>query len=281
MISCLEYVEKRVEELKKEVSEMNIKPALMVVQIGDDKASSSYIKSKNKLSEDIGLNFDHLHIENYENVSEKEILIKMFEKSLESNVDGIILQLPVPDKYNVERIQKAIYLEKDVDGFRKNSNFTPCTPKGIMDWLDYNNYELEGKNVTVIGRSKIVGKPLVNLLIDRGATVTCCNSKTKDLRQYTCKSDLVISAVGKAKFLDSSYFTNTELIIDVGINRDENGKLCGDIDYEEVTSNLENVYVTPVPGGVGKLTVLSLMENTIEAHKKRNYWLNGIKLNTQ
>ena len=276
MDSCLEYVEKRKEELKREVSEMTKKPSLVVVQIGNDKASSSYIKSKNKLCEEIGLNFKHVHIENYEDISEKEVLLTILEESFDSSVDGIILQLPIPDKYNVERLQKAIYSDKDVDGFRKNSNFTPCTPKGIMDWLDYNNYDLEGKNVTVIGRSKIVGRPLVDLLIDRGATVTCCNSKTKDLRQHTCNADLVVSAVGKAKFLDSSYFTNTELVIDVGINRDENGKLCGDVDYEEVTSSLENIYVTPVPGGVGKLTVLALIENTVNACSGKGIFRKGI-----
>lgn len=276
MFSCLEHVEKRKEELKREVAEMSKKPSLTVVQIGNDKASSSYINSKRKLCEEIGLDFKHVHIENYEDISEKEVLLKMLDESLDSSVDGIILQLPIPDKYNLDRLQKAIYSDKDVDGFRKNSNFTPCTPKGIMDWLDYNNYDLEGKNVTVIGRSKIVGKPLVNLLIDRGATVTCCNSKTKDLRQHTCNADLVISAVGKAKFLDSSYFTNTELVIDVGINRDENGKLCGDVDYEEVTSSLESIYVTPVPGGVGKLTVLALIENTVNACSGKRIFGKGI-----
>lgn len=271
MNSCLEYVEKRKEELKNQVAEMTKKPSLVVVQIGNDKASSSYINSKKKLCEEIGLNFKHVHIENHEDVTEKEVLLTMLDESLDLSVDGIILQLPIPDKYNLDRLQKAIYLDKDVDGFRENSNFTPCTPKGIMDWLDYNNYNLEGKNVTVIGRSKIVGRPLVDLLIDRGATVTCCNSKTKDLRQHTCNADVVISAVGKAKFLDSSYFTNTELVIDVGINRDENGKLCGDVDYQEVTSSLESIYVTPVPGGVGKLTVLALIENTVNACSGKRY----------
>lgn len=273
MNSCLEYVEKRKEELKNQIAEMTKKPSLVVVQIGNDKASSSYINSKKKLCEEIGLNYKHVHIENYEDVSETEVLTTILEESLDLSVDGIILQLPIPNKYNLDILQKAIYLEKDVDGFRDGSKFTPCTPKGIMDWLDYNNYDLEGKNVTVIGRSKIVGRPLVNLLIDRGATVTCCNSKTKDLRQHTCNADVVISAVGKAKFLDSSYFTNTELVIDVGINRDENGKLCGDVDYEEVTTTLENTYVTPVPGGVGRLTVLALIENTIKANAaKKLLW---------
>ena len=276
MNSCLEYVEKRKEELKRVVSEMTKKPNLVVVQIGNDKASSSYIKSKKKLCEEIGLNFKHVHIENYEDISEKEVLLTILEESFDSSVDGIILQLPIPDKYDLDTLQKAIYEDKDVDGFRENSDFTPCTPKGIMDWLDYNNYDLEGKNVTVIGRSKIVGRPLVDLLIDRGATVTCCNSKTKDLRQHTCNADLVISAVGKAKFLDSSYFTNTKLVIDVGINRDDNGKLCGDVDYEEVENNLENIYVTPVPGGVGKLTVLALIENTVNACSGNRLFGKGI-----
>ena len=268
MVDILDYVKERKEKIKEEVSKFDRKPKLVVVQIGNDNASSSYVKSKNKLCDEVDVDFKHIHIK--EDMSERDVLLTILDESGNSEVDGIILQLPVPDKYNLERLQKAIYLEKDVDGFSESSNFTPCTPKGIIDWLDYNKCELEGKSVTVIGRSKIVGKPLVNLLIDRGATVTCCNSKTKDLRQYTFNSDIVISAVGKAKFLDSSYFTNTKLVIDVGINRDENGKLCGDVNREEVMNNLENnIYVTPVPNGVGRLTVLSLIENTIEAYKDK------------
>ena len=269
MVDILDYFERRKEELKEEVAKLYRKPKLVVFQIGDDKASSVYVKNKRKLCDEIGLNFEHEYIEENKNNEEKYTLLKILEKSMDSSVDGIILQLPIPNENDLDMLQKAIYLDKDVDGFRIGSEFTPCTPKGILDWLDYNNYELEGKNVTVIGRSKIVGKPLVNLLIDRGATVTCCNSKTKDLRKHTCNADIVISAVGKAKFLDSNYFTYTELVIDVGINRDENGKLCGDIDYQEVTSNLENIYVTRVPNGVGILTVLSLIENTIEAYKRK------------
>ena len=270
MVDILDYVEKRKEELKNKVSQMDYKPKLVVVQIGNDKASSSYIKSKRKLCDEIGIELKHVHIEDYENISEKEMMRMIFKESTDLTVDGIILQLPIPNKYDLKELQRTISREKDVDGFRDNNIFTPCTPKGIMDWLDYNNYDFEGKNITVIGRSKIVGRPLVNLLIDKGATVTCCNSKTKDLKQHTCNADVVISAVGKAKFLDSSYFTNTKLVIDVGINRDENGKLCGDVDYQEVTNTLENIYVTPVPNGVGRLTVLSLIENTIEAYKRNN-----------
>ena len=266
MISCLDYVEKRKEELKKELYRLNglEKPKLTVIQIGNDKASSSYIKSKKKLCEEVGVEFKHVHIEDYENTPNEIVSLKILKANIEA--DGVILQLPIPYKYDVKKLQELIVPQKDVDGFRNNSNFMPCTPKGIIDWLDYNNYNLNGKDITVIGRSKIVGKPLVNLLIDKGATVTCCNSKTKDLRQHTCNADVVISAVGKAKFLDSSYFTNTKLVIDVGINRDENGKLCGDVDYQEVTNTLENIYVTPVPNGVGRLTTIALIENTIDAY---------------
>lgn len=268
MVEILDYVEKRKEELKNELLRLNGlgKPKLTVIQIGNDKASSSYIKSKKKLCEEVGVEFNHVHIEDYENVSEKEVMRKILIESYDLSVDGIILQLPIPDKYDVNKLQELIIPQKDVDGFRNNSRFISCTPKGIMDWLSYNNYDLNGKDVTVIGRSKIVGRPLVNLLIDKGATVTCCNSKTKDLRKHTCNADVVISAVGKAKFLDSSYFTNTELVIDVGINRDENGKLCGDVDYEEVTNSLENIYVTPVPNGIGRLTTIALVENTIDSY---------------
>lgn len=266
MVEILDYVEKRKQKLKEEVSTFERKPHLTVIQIGNDKASASYIKSKKKLCEEIGIGFKHIHIENYEEVSESEMEMKIFKENVDTS--GVILQLPIPQKYDVECLQTYIFPENDVDGFLNDSEFTQCTPKGIMDWLDYNNYDFIGKNITVIGRSKIVGKPLINMLIDKGATVTCCNSKTKDLRKHTCNADMVISAVGKAKFLDSSYFTNTELVIDVGINRDKDGKLCGDVDYEEATNTLDGIYVTKVPNGVGKLTTISLVENVIEAHKR-------------
>ena len=272
MISTLDYVGIRKEELKNEVLKFKQRPKLTVIQIGNNNASSSYIKNKKKVCDEVGIDCKHIHIENYENVPRRDIIEVIVKESMNPDVDGIILQLPIPDKYDLQSLQNSINFQKDVDGFLTTSSFIPCTPKGIMDWLDYNNYELVGKNVTVIGRSNIVGKPLVNLLIERGATVTCCNSKTKDLRQHTCNADVVISAVGKAKLLDSSYFTNTELIVDVGINRDENGKLCGDVNYQEVTNTLENIYVTPVPNGVGKLTTLALVENTIEAYKRKQCW---------
>ena len=182
--------------------------------------------------------------------------------SNDDDISGIILQLPIPKKFDVQRLQKAIAPEKDVDGFLSESEFIPCTPKGIIDYLKYNNIDFLGKECVVIGRSEIVGRPLVNLLISEGATVISCNSKTPDIKKFTQNADIIISAIGKSNYFDESYFGNDQVIVDVGINRDKNGKLCGDI-VESVKQNA--LLATPVPGGVGLLTRLALMENTVNA----------------
>lgn len=266
MITCKDYVVDKKTEIRNRVNFLQRKPCLCVIQIGDNPASNSYIKGKKKDCEEVGIECRHIHIT--EDISEFELISQIQQLDYSSSVDGIIIQLPIPEKYDVEKLQNYISPKKDVDGFRRDSYYSPCTPKGIMDWIEYNGYNLEGKNVTVIGRSKIVGKPLVNMLIDKGATVTCCNSKTRNLVAHTYRADVVISAVGKAKFLDSKMFGHPDLIIDVGINR-ENGKLCGDVDYESVSAALPNTYITPVPGGVGLLTRLALMENVVKAHDER------------
>lgn len=168
---------------------------------------------------------------------------------------------------NIKILQQFISPEKDVDGFRKDSLYNPCTPQGIIDWLEVNDIDLRGKLVTVLGRSDIVGKPLVNMLIDKGATVISCNSKTQKyhMENFMKMSDIVISAIGKPKKFDSSYFGIDTIIIDVGINRDENGKLCGDIDQKDVEDYFGNCcYVTPVPGGVGLLTRVTLLKNVMK-----------------
>ena len=210
--------------------------------------------------------FNHVHIKDYENLDESDLcqIIKELESSKE--VDGIIIQLPIPDKYNVKTLQQFISPEKDVDGFRKDSLYNPCTPQGIMDWLEANDIDLRGKLVTVLGRSEIVGKPLVNMLIDKGATVISCNSKTqKDyMGSFMAMSDIVISAIGKPKNFDYTWFDDETIIIDVGINRDKDGKLCGDIDKEDVDGFFgELCYVTPVPGGVWLLTRVTLLKNVM------------------
>lgn len=269
MSSCLEYVEVQKQELKKKIAKFNKKPVLAVIQVDNNAASNTYIKNKRRSCEEIGIECLHIVL-NSEFCSQEDFELAIKDLNNEKKCTGIIIQLPIPDKYDVEKLQQCISPSKDVDGFRKDSCFEPCTPKGIMDWLDYNSYNLEGKNVVVIGRSKIVGKPLVNMMIDRGATVICCNSKTKDIRDFTNNADVVVSAIGKPKYFNATHFGDVDIIIDVGINRDENGKLCGDIDKENLNTWCPYTYVTPVPNGVGKLTVNALLENIVKAYELNN-----------
>lgn len=264
MVTCKEYVKIQKKILSEEINSFKRTPKLCVIQIGDNAASNSYVKGKIKDCDEVGIECEHIHIDVYEDFSQDDLLELIMNKNFDASVDGIIVQLPVPDKYDVDTICNTISKEKDVDGFRKDSLFTPCTPKGVIDYLEYNNIELNGKVCTVIGRSNIVGKPLVNLLIERGATVISCNSKTKDIKNFTKQSDIVISAIGKANYFDENYFVDGKVLIDIGINRNENGKLCGDI-CEEVKENM--LLSTPVPGGVGLLTRVKLLENTVEAYK--------------
>lgn len=278
MISCKEYAKLRKEQIKEEIRELTdkrgIAPRLVVIQIDDNEASSSYIKYKHKDCDEVGVIFECVQVDS-EKLSQRELEWLIHDICKLDTVHGLMIQLPIPDKYNLDRLIEFIPKEKDVDGFKKDSLFTPCTPKGIIDWLKHNQYDFVGKNITVLGRSRIVGKPLVDLLIDESATVTCCNSKTK-LRsrlRSTKTADMVISAVGKAKFLNYSDFYNLtgndhiEIIIDVGTNRDENGKRCGDVNREYFDTCLPDTYITPVTNGVGLLTRLSLIENVVKAYK--------------
>lgn len=267
MISCKDYVEKRKETLKSKVKKLNTKPCLVVVQIGNDAASNSYIKGKKKDCDEIGVKMIHHHIMN-EELSQKEVENIIEQYNADDSVDGIIIQLPISEKYNKHKLQRCISPSKDVDGFRNNSWHKACTPKGIMNWLKYNRVNLEGKEVVVIGRSEIVGKPLVNMMIEQGATVICCNSKTKDISAYTENADIVVVAVGKPKYFGFKYFMPGQIIIDVGINRDEDGKLCGDVDVEDL-GEMMKLFVTPIPNGVGLLTRLALLENVLAAYNKR------------
>lgn len=266
MISCKAYTEIKKEELREKIELLKRKPKLCVVQVGDNPASNSYIKGKKKDCEEVGIDFRLIKLP--DDISQKDL-----ENTLDTldwgDDDGIIVQLPLPDHIDVKKIANRIPIYKDVDGFRGESLFKPCTPKGIIDWLKFNGYEFAGKDVVVLGRSEIVGKPLTNMLIDAGATVTCCNSRS-DVMKYTKDADLVISAVGKAKHFDYSYFDRykTKVIVDVGINRDEDGKLCGDMDSLYFEANLPKTYVTRVPGGVGLLTRYALLENVFEAYTR-------------
>lgn len=272
--SCKEYVSHVKENLKEEISGLKVKPTLVVIQIDDNPASNSYIKGKKKDCEEVGIRCIHVKLNSNEH-SQKDLenIINEYDNSM--NVHGIIIQLPIPDKYDIDRLQHCVSPEKDVDGFRVDSKHKPCTPKGILDWLEYNNYDFVGKNAVVIGRSKIVGKPLVNMLIDKGATISCCNSHTTLFARIRLlqNANLVVSAIGKPRFFDCHDFykpiigNNLEVVVDVGINRDENGKLCGDVDGTDFEKFLPYTYLTPVPGSVGLLTRVTLLTNLMRAYR--------------
>lgn len=266
IVSCKDYVEIKKKELKEEIKHLDKKPVLAVIQIDNDQASNSYIKGKQKDCDEIGIEMRHVNI--YSNVAGQKEVECIIKDIANSDADGIIIQLPIPDKYDLDRLQHLIPPEKDVDGFRKGSCFKSCTPKGIIDWMEYNNFEFKGKDCCVLGRSKIVGLPLTNMLIEKGATVTCCNSTTPSTWYYTRNADYAFSAVGVPNYFDFSDFQDfCELVVDIGINRDENEKLCGDVNNAGFESSLNDTYVTPVPGGVGLLTRLALMQNTLNAYK--------------
>lgn len=266
IVSCKDYVEIKKKKLKEEIQHFNRKPVLAVIQIDNDQASNSYIKGKQKDCDEIGIEMRHVNI--YSNVAGQKEVECIIKDIANSDADGIIIQLPIPDKYDLNQLQNLIPPEKDVDGFRRDSYFKPCTPRGIIDWMEYNNFEFKGKDCCVLGRSKIVGLPLTNMLIEKGATVTCCNSTTPSTEYYTRNADYVFSAIGIPHYFDySDFFEYCELIVDIGINRIKDNKLCGDINCCSFEEYLSGTYVTPVPGGVGLLTRTSLMQNVVDAYK--------------
>ena len=234
------------------------KPTLAVIQVGNNEASTRYIRNKKKDCEEVGISFEWYYYE--ETISENELITEI--KDLLPYVDGMIVQMPLPKHIDVDAIKLAIAPEKDVDGFHPMSWFNPCTPAGIIDYVVNGcGYDFTGKNVTIFGRSDIVGKPLAQMLTNRDATVTLCHSKSKDKWQFIETADFIVTAVGKPAFLNC-YAIHVP-VVDVGINFDENGKLVGDC------INTENRDVTPVPGGVGLLTRVALLENTLLAAQFR------------
>lgn len=260
IISCKDYAAIAKENMKKKILETGENLNLIVIQVGSYPASNAYINGKKKDCEEVGIDIEVKKFN--EDVTLKQM--EMFIKSEQEKYDGVIVQLPLPGHLDPEKISNMIDPSKDVDGFRRDSLFDCCTPKGIIDWMEFNNIKIEGTEITVIGRSKTVGKPLANMLIDRGATVTSCNSHTDFVCAHTINIPIVISCVGKPKYFDSFHFIGADLVIDVGINRDENGKLCGDVDSSSVD---EYTYVTPVPGGVGLLTRVALLQNVAKSHE--------------
>ena len=262
---------KILEDLKQKLLNLNEKLGLVVIQIGNDPASDVYVRQKKKMAEDLGYNFNHINLD--ENVNEDEILAIIDKLNNDDMVDGILVQMPIPSTLNVKRIQNAILPYKDVDGLtdinigklvHNEDSLVACTPMGIIDLLDYYNIDMEGKNVVIIGRSDLVGKPLASLMINRNATVTLCHSKTINLDFYTKNADILVVAIGKPNFIKRDSVKDGAVIIDVGINRMANGMLCGDVDFDNVKDKAS--YITPVPGGVGQMTVAELALNTYKAH---------------
>lgn len=260
------------EEIEQRTSDGTRPPRLVIISVGDDPASKVYVRNKMKAAEEIGIKVSHFAM--VEDV-EAEYVIDIIKKFDDCDVvDGIMVQLPLPSHLDERAIIDTIDSAKDVDGLtttnigRLRSGqpcIKPCTAAGVMDLLKYYNIDVEGRNVTILGRSNIVGKPLADLMMAAGATVTQCHSKTEDIA-YHCCTDIVVSAIGKPKFIGIDEVWTDTTVIDVGINRDENGKLCGDVDFEAVKDRCE--HITPVPGGVGPMTVAELMKNTIECWRK-------------
>jgi methylenetetrahydrofolate dehydrogenase (NADP+) / methenyltetrahydrofolate cyclohydrolase len=256
----------QVEAMKKQ----NFTPGLAVILVGDNQASRTYVNSKQKTARELGMH--NVLIEYPASISEQELLTKIDELNHDDEIHGILVQLPLPDHINEINLIEAISPEKDVDGFHPinigrmmtgQDAFLPCTPYGVMVMLEEIGLELTGKHVVVVGRSNIVGKPAGQLFLKENATVTYCHSKTKDLAEHTKQADIIVSAVGKAGLITADHIKSGAVVIDVGMNRDSEGKLCGDVAYSEVKEKAG--YITPVPGGVGPMTIAMLMYNTMKS----------------
>jgi methylenetetrahydrofolate dehydrogenase (NADP+)/methenyltetrahydrofolate cyclohydrolase len=265
------------EKIKGEVdafkAEFGITPGLAVVIVGENPASLVYVRNKHKACVEAGMN--SIEVKLPENTSEEELLSKIDELNADDAVHGILVQLPLPRHISEDKVIARISPKKDVDAFHPSNvgmimtggyKFLPCTPSGVMDLLDYYKVELCGKRAVVIGRSNIVGKPMALLLLERNATVTVCHSRTSDIAMYTREADVVVVAVGRPNFLKAEMVKGGAVVIDVGINRLENGKLCGDVDFEAVSGVAS--LITPVPGGVGPMTITTLLKNTLSAAKE-------------
>lgn len=266
------------QELKKEndkLKEKGINAKLAVILVGDDSASKIYVKNKSKACNDVGIEFEEILLDS--NTTMDKLLNVIENLNLREDINGILLQSPIPKGLNIQEAFEKIDYRKDVDGFNPinvgklmigQDGFIPCTPYGIVRMLEEYNIPVEGKNAVVIGRSNIVGKPLSQCLLNKNATVTVCHSRTRDIQNVTKNADILISAVGKLNMVTEDMVKDGAVVIDVGMNRKENGKLAGDVDFENVKEKTS--YITPVPGGVGPMTIAMLMNNVIKATKQQN-----------
>lgn len=258
-----------------ELKNKQINPKLAVIMVGDDPASKVYVRNKSKACEDVGIEYKEYLLSS--TTTQKE-LIELIEKlNQDKTINGILLQSPIPANLDINEAFRTILPQKDVDGFNpvnvgklvlNQDTFVSCTPYGIMKMFEEYNIDLTGKNVVILGRSNIVGKPLMHCCLNKNATVTVCHSKTQNLVQKAKEADILISAIGKAQFVTADMVKENAVVIDVGINRLENGKITGDVDFENVKEKAS--YITPVPGGVGPMTIAMLMNNVIKATKRQN-----------
>lgn len=264
-----EKVTREVAELVKEGKQ----PGLAVVLVGDNQASRTYVRNKQKRTEEAGMK--SVLIELPENVTEEKLLSVVEELNEDKTIHGILVQLPLPEHISEEKVIDTISFDKDVDGFHPvnvgnlfigKDSFVPCTPAGIIELIKSTGTQIEGKRAVVIGRSNIVGKPVAQLLLNENATVTIAHSRTKDLPQVAKEADILVVATGLAKFVKKDYIKPGAIVIDVGMDRDENNKLCGDVDFDDVVQ--EAGFITPVPGGVGPMTITMLLANTLK--KRQN-----------
>lgn len=266
-------------EMKETVSKMKqegINPHLTVILVGDDPASQSYVRGKEKASHEVGISSEIIRMP--ATTTEEQLLDVIDELNNNEAVHGILVQLPLPKHIDEEKVIEAIVPEKDVDGFHPinvgkmilgQETFLPCTPHGIIKLLEGIDVDLAGKHVVVIGRSNIVGKPMGQLLLNKDATVTYCHSRTNDLQSFTKRADILIVAVGRANIIDASFIKDGAIVIDVGVNRIEDGTLAGDVDFESAKEIAS--YITPVPGGVGPMTITMLLHNTIKAAQRLSH----------
>ncbi len=257
------------EECRDKVEKENLKRCLAVVLVGDDPASAVYVGNKKKACEFCGVK--SVSHELPAATTEEELLNLVAELNMDDSINGILVQLPLPSHIDEDKVIRAISPNKDVDGFHPENvgklsigqpGFLSCTPAGIIQLLKRSNVDMDGKNCVIIGRSNIVGKPMALLMLRENATVTVCHSHTKDLKEVCKRADILIVAIGKPKMIDASYVKDGAVVIDVGIHRQENGKLCGDVDFDSVEPVASKI--TPVPGGVGPMTIAMLMKNVVD-----------------
>ncbi len=261
------------DEMKQQLKSCMIRPSVAVIQVGDDPASNSYIKRKEKACNAVGVYFRHYKFD--ADTPELTIINKIKELNNDDYVNGILVQLPLPERYNEKRIANSISNSKDVDGLTDintgrmingRKTLVPCTPLGVMRILEEYEIPIEGKHVVIVGRGKLVGKPLATLMLAKDATVTVCHSKTVDLKSITKQADILVAAVGSPKMITEDMVKDDAVVIDVGVNRVD-GKLCGDVDFEKVSKKAS--YITPVPKGVGPMTVAMLLENIVTCYNNK------------